>query len=227
MLGGDFYDLARRQDGGVLLLADVMGHGVEAALITMLVKAAFQEAAASTSDPGELLAEMRAHLHRTVPPDRTFVATMIVRLDLHDSSLQLANAGLPHPFVLRGGARRLDEVSLDGRPLGLCDALGHDGYPATGLTLTPGDVLLIASDGIGSVKGARGDHFEDHRLRQALVNLIGRGGRDVIDGLGTEVVDFSHGRRLPDDVNLIAIWPSQESPASNERADTAVCPCQN
>jgi serine phosphatase RsbU (regulator of sigma subunit) len=213
-LGGDFFDLARRHDSGVLMVADVMGHGVEAALITMLVKAAFQEAVAGASDPGQLLVGMRARLRRMVPPDRTFVATMIVRLDLQGSSLEIANAGMPHPFVLRGAARGLDEVVLDGVPLGLLDDLGHDGYPASPLTLAPGDVLLITSDGLGSVEGPAGDYFEDHRLRQELATLTGRGGREVINHLAADAKRFSHGRRLPDDVNLIAVWRTGPGPAT-------------
>jgi serine phosphatase RsbU (regulator of sigma subunit) len=75
-LGGDLYDLAWRRDCAVLLVSDVMGHGVEAALITMLVKAAFQEAAETTGEPGELLLQMNARLRPMLPP-RVFVAAAV------------------------------------------------------------------------------------------------------------------------------------------------------
>jgi sigma-B regulation protein RsbU (phosphoserine phosphatase) len=210
-LGGDFYDLARRPDCGVLLAADVMGHGVEAALITMLVKAAFQEAAATTGDPGELLAEMRAHLSRTVPPNRTFVATLVVRLDLHGPCLQIANAGQPHPFVLRAGEQRLDEIGLDGAPLGLADGFGLGVDPAIRVSLGQDDVLFIASDGLGSVTDSSGEFFGQCRFRQALTGLAGSSGHDVINHLAAEAVVFGHGQCPPDDVNLIAIWRSPQA----------------
>lgn len=203
-LCGDFYDLARRPDGAVLLAADVMGHGVEAALITMLVKAAFQEAAATTSDPPELLAEMRRHLRRFLPPGQAYVAALVVRIEARRAALRLANAGQPHPFVLRGTAGQLDEVAVNGVPLGLADELGLGASPAHNVTLAPGDVLLIASDGLGAVENATGEHLDDGRLREALARLVGRAGDDVITGLAAEALAFGHGR-LPDDVNVIAI----------------------
>ena len=183
MLGGDLYDIVRRDDSGVVLVADVMGHGFEAALIAMLVKAAFQEAAAINSDPGMVLGDMRRRLRRTVPAGRSFVAAAIIRLDPDGAGLQLVNAGLPHPFVLRSAARRLEEIHLDGRPLGLSDEIGDD-CAVNALTLGRADVLLVASDGIGSVEGAGGDHFDEHRLREALARMVGRNGTDVIRAAG-------------------------------------------
>lgn len=114
MLGGDLYDIVRRDDSGVVLVADVMGHGFEAALIAMLVKAAFQEAAAINSDPGMVLGDMRRRLRRTVPAGRSFVAAAIIRLDPDGAGLQLVNAGLPHPFVLgvrHDGSRRFTSTA--------------------------------------------------------------------------------------------------------------------
>jgi sigma-B regulation protein RsbU (phosphoserine phosphatase) len=203
-LGGDFYDLAWRRDCAVLLVADVMGHGAEAALITMLVKAAFQETAESTGEPGELLTQMNARLHRILP-DRVFVAATAAGLDLEGSEVHLANAGLPHPFVLHASERRVEEVRLDGRPLGL---FGGDRQSTCGvrrLSLAPGDVLLIASDGIGSVESVHGECFEDCQLRQVLAELTGQEGRSVLDRLVAQAVDFGRGRPLPDDINLVTV----------------------
>jgi serine phosphatase RsbU (regulator of sigma subunit) len=220
MLGGDLYDIVRRDDSGLVLVADVMGHGFEAALIAMLVKAAFQEAAAVASDPGKVLADMRRRLRRTVPAGRLFVAATIIRLDLDGPGLQLVNAGLPHPFVLRSLARRLEEVQMDGRPIGLSDEVVDD-CAVSALTLARADVLFVASDGIGSIEGAGGAHFDDQRLREALERMVGRNGTDVIHALAAEALTFGRGRRLPDDVNLLTIWrPDAVAPPPDERANS-------
>ena len=166
----------------MLLVADVMGHGVEAAMITMLVKASFQETAESTGEPGELLTQLNARLHRIIP-EYVFVAAAVVRLELEGPDMRLANAGLPYAFVLKTSERRVAEVRLDGRPLGLLQGQSQSPYDVRRLSLAPADVLLIASDGIGSVESARGECFEDHRLRQVLAKLIGQEGRTVIDRL--------------------------------------------
>lgn len=202
-LGGDFYDLAWRPDSAVLLVADVMGHGLEAALITMLVKAAFQETASKTGAPGEILAEMNTRLRRTIPESR-LVAAAIAALDLQGCAIQVANAGLPHPFLLQASARQVEEVRVDGVPLNFPNGWIADGYDVAQLRLARGDVLLLASDGIGSVVSTRGHYFED-RLRSVLKTLTGQDGKAVVDCLAAKAIAFGHGRRLPDDVNLIAV----------------------
>jgi Stage II sporulation protein E (SpoIIE) len=201
-LGGDFYDLSWRRDCAVLLVSDVMGHGVEAALITMLVKAAFQDCADKTGEPAEILRDMNGRLHRTLP-ERVYVAATVARLPLEGSDVQLANAGLPYPFLLRAAPRRVDELRQDGVPLGLFD--GQRDYDVGSVSLSPGDVLLIASDGLGCVESGQDQWFEDHRLRQVLEDLAGQDGRRVVDRLVAEVIEFGHDLPLPDDINLIAV----------------------
>lgn len=204
MLGGDFYDLAWRHDCAVILVADVMGHGAEAALITMLVKAAFLDIAVRTGVPRELLAEMSARLYRLVP-EAVFVAAAVARLDLEGPGVQLANAGLPHPFLLRASERRVEELPLDGVPLGLSASRDPGAHGVSQLSLAGGDVLLIASDGLGSVESDRGQFFDERRMRSVLEGLAGCDGSAVIDRLAFEAVDFGHGRDFADDINLIAV----------------------
>jgi sigma-B regulation protein RsbU (phosphoserine phosphatase) len=204
-LGGDFYDLVRHRDCMVVMVSDVMGHGAEAALITMLLKAVFQDVAASASEPDALLSEMNERLHRMIPQG-VFAAAAVARLGLNGSGVRFANAGLPYPFVLRAAQRRVEQVQVAGLPLGLFGADRNGAYDVCNLTLGPGDVLLIASDGIGSIEGDKGECFEDRRLGQALAGLTGHEGKQVIDSLVAEAVDFGHGRPLLDDINLVAVW---------------------
>jgi serine phosphatase RsbU (regulator of sigma subunit) len=219
-VGGDFYDLAWRHDCALLLVSDARGHGVEAALTTMAVKAAFQESAAETGEPAALLAHMNARLQRILG-EGMFVAAAAARLDLQQPDIQLANAALPYPFVLHASGGRVEDVDLSGLPLGLFG--DRAAYEVRTVTLEPRDVLLIASDGIGTIEGKRGQCFEDHRLRQVLTRLTGHEGRKVIEGLWAEALAFNRGRPLPDDINIIAI--SRRTPGGPgiepaERGDT-------
>jgi serine phosphatase RsbU (regulator of sigma subunit) len=203
-LGGDFYDLVWSRDSALLLVADVMGHGLGAALITMLVKAAFQESAAATADPGALLAGMDVRLQRSLP-ERMFVAAAVAKLDCHGAGIQVANAGLPHPLVVRAARGQVEDVPVDGLPLALPVGPAANAYDSCRLRLEPRDVLLMASDGLGSVAERTGQCFEDRCLRQTLEGLAGRDGRCLIDGLIAEAVRFGRGAALPDDVNLVTV----------------------
>ena len=203
-LGGDFYDFNVDETGAKILVSDVIGHGVQAALTTMLLKGIFQEAAAEAKAPVELLEEMNGRLHR-VMPEGMYAAASVVFLEADKSSLKFANAGLPYPFVLRASHKRLDEVALAGPPLGLFGDASIVQYETRGLDLETGDVMLVGSDGIGSITGENGEMFEDKRMRQVLTELAGKQGSDVIGNLMEKALAFGNDQPLPDDVNLLTI----------------------
>jgi sigma-B regulation protein RsbU (phosphoserine phosphatase) len=207
-VGGDFYDYA--MDGGagaIILVSDVIGHGVQAALSTMLLKGIFQETASKTGDPVDLLTEMNARLYRILP-EGLYAAATVLTLEPGSSMLHFANAGLPYPFVLRSTQKRLDEIALAGPPLGLFGDAALVQYEARSSDLEPGDVFLVGSDGIGSISSEGDELFEDRKLRQVLAELAGRDGEKVIDELMQRALAFGNNQPLPDDVNLVAITRS-------------------
>lgn len=203
VLGGDFYDICRHGSSATLMVADAMGHGAEAALVTMLLKAVFQEFAPQTSHPHELLTKMNDRLFGLIP-EGSFAATTAARFDAGSGEVQISNAGMPYPFVLRAANRSVYKVRLAGVPLGLNVNGGYQEYDVYRVMLTPGDVLLISSDGIGSVERDDGQCFEEH-LSLALTHLVGLAGDQVIESLLAEALEFSGGRPFPDDINLIAV----------------------
>jgi serine phosphatase RsbU (regulator of sigma subunit) len=201
-IGGDFFDVVSRDDAVVLLVSDVIGHGVQAALTTMLLKGVFQESVAETDDPVALLESMNRRLYAVFP--RGMYAAAAAFTFRHGSSeIAYSNAGLPYPFVLRR-SRRLDEVVLPGPPLGLFDGLVLP-FEARTIESEPGDVLLSGSDGIGSISDGEGAMFEDRELRRVLGELAGEDGEVVIQETMKRALAFGNSAPLPDDVNLVAV----------------------
>lgn len=205
-VGGDFFDVARTADDtAVVLVSDVIGHGVQAALTTMLLKGFFQETAAESADSRLLLEEMNRRLH-AVLPNGMYAAAAAFSLRANDPRVQFSNAGLPYPFVLRK-THRLDEIVLSGPPLGLFEGQVLP-FESRTIELDPGDVLLVGSDGIGSIQDAEGSFFEDRELRRVLQGLSGTDGEQVIRELMEEALAFGKNAPLPDDVNLVAFTRS-------------------
>lgn len=206
-VGGDFFDIARpADDTAVLLVSDVIGHGVQAALTTMLLKGFFQETAAEIVDPKALLEEMNRRLH-AVLPSGMYAAAAALSVRANDSRVPFSNAGLPYPFVLRK-TRRLDEIVVSGPPLGLFEARILP-FESRTVELNPGDILLVGSDGIGSIQGEEGSFFEDRELRRTLEGLAGtEDGERVIRELMEQAFAFGKNAPLPDDVNLVALTRS-------------------
>ena len=201
-LGGDFFDVTQDGDRTVVLVSDVIGHGVKAALTTMLLKGVFQEEASQSSDPVALLSRMNERLH-PILPEGMYAAGAVFFLKDGDDEITLSNAGLPYPFVLRK-AGELDEVVVAGPPLGLFETALLP-YEPRSVTLLSGDLVLAGSDGIGSIANDDGDFFEDRELRKTLKELAGRDGPTVVQTMFDRARAFGHDKPLPDDVNLVAI----------------------
>jgi serine phosphatase RsbU (regulator of sigma subunit) len=205
-IGGDFFDLAEVDGGVVLLVSDVIGHGVQAALSTMLLKGVFREAASIHHDPVTLLEDMNRRLHAVLPTGM-YAAAAAFAIRAGSEEIRFANAGLPYPFVLRS-AGRLDEIVLAGPPLGLFE---NDVIPFESRTIVAchGDVMLVGSDGIGSIDNGEGALFEDEELRSVLSSLTGHDGETVIRETMKKAVAFGREAPLPDDVNLVAVTRSR------------------
>jgi len=203
-LGGDYYDYAHTSNGTQILVSDVSGHGVQAALSSMLLKAIFQEAAARAEGPVELLAAMNARLYKFLPSGMYACATALFFAP-SSCRVRFANAGLPYPFLLAAEPRRVDELPLSGLPLGLFDTSGPQSYDQRELEMSPQDVLLIASDGLGDIRGSDDGQFQDAALRQALEELHGGDGTGIIEGLVERAKGFAAGQGYPDDVSLLTV----------------------
>ncbi len=203
-LGGDFIDYVEHADKTVILVADASGHGMQAALTSMLLKASFHDAEGTSATPYELLRNMNSTLHRFLPTGM-FVAAMTLWIGARGSSISLAGAGLPYPFVLRRPERRLDEIAVQGLPLGLIADVQASCYDVREVVLRPADVLLVASDGLGEIRNGAGEQFQDFGLHAALADLIGESGDDLLQTLVDQATAFGNAAPLLDDVSLLAI----------------------
>ncbi len=203
-LGGDYYDVVQNPRGTIFLITDVTGHGVQAALTSMLIKASFHDAAAHAETPQALLQEMNGRLHRFLPSGMYACGT-IVWVPAGEPGLSVSNAGLPYPVVLGSSPKRFDEIPVGGLPLGMFGTEVPIEYDARQLTLDPGDVLLIASDGLGEIRPSGDEQFQDKAQRAAFAELTGRDGHEVIQGLVERAREFNGGDHYDDDITLLAI----------------------
>jgi len=205
-IGGDFFDLAPIKGGVILLVSDVIGHGVQAALSTMLLKGVFRESVSLQQEPLALLEEMNRKLHALLPTGM-YAAAAAFAIRARSGEIPFANAGLPYPFLLRGTGR-LDEIVLAGPPLGLFEN-GIIPFESRTIEARGGDVLLVGSDGIGSIDDGEGALFEDRELRSVLEGLAGQDGETVIRETMKKALAFGKEAPLPDDVNLVAVTRSR------------------
>ncbi|MBI1796020.1 MAG: SpoIIE family protein phosphatase [Candidatus Eisenbacteria bacterium] len=169
-VGGDLYDLYTRRDGTlVLLVGDVTGKGIGAALLMSSFLASARVLYDACTDPAELARRLGAMLHQTTDRKR-FVTGFVATLDPATGALTYVNAG--HPAGLAVAEGRLRELASNGVPFGVMPEFP---YSVQSATLAPGETLAIYTDGIPEAQ--RGEElFGDERLHAEVIAACADGG---------------------------------------------------
>ena len=161
-VAGDFYDfIVADENSAGLLIADVSGHGVPAALIASMVKLAATSQRGKAADPSGVLSGMNAALCGNT--QNQFVTAAYVHLDSEARELRYSAAGHPPMLLLRNGEVR--EIAENGLMLAAFDFAT---YSTAAQKLEPGDRLLLYTDGIVEAASASGEFFG----QQALGSLL-------------------------------------------------------
>lgn len=192
-VAGDLYDFLVLDDthAGVLV-ADVSGHGVPAALIASMVKIAVSSQTRLAAQPAAMLAELNRTLRREVR--RGFVTATYLYFDATRRCVEIANAGHPLPLLVRDGTVR--ELGPHGTLLGRFDAQ----YTAETIDLHPGDRIVAYTDGVIEARNARGEELGLERLQElvrgggpaeAMATAIAAGVRAWRAGAGWEGDDVT------------------------------------
>jgi sigma-B regulation protein RsbU (phosphoserine phosphatase) len=163
-VAGDLYDFVAADDARAgLLVADVAGHGVPAALIASMVKIAVSSQSHLAHDPAAMLTALNETLRRDVR--RALVTATYLYFDTAQQCVAVANAGHPSPLLFRHSAVR--ELAPAGVFLG---RFGTVRYEAQQTALAAGDRIVAWTDGIVEARDARGEPFGDDRLRAMIQN---------------------------------------------------------
>ena len=201
-VGGDLYDVARLDDGRILLLlADVSGKGMGAALLASNILASFR-AFYNTKDFGLLGATCgvsKQLLTFTRPGD--FATLFIGLLDPGANSLQFINAGHNPPLVIRsnGGTEYL---GASGIPLGVMD---FGSWKEESVDLLAGDSIFVFTDGIPEAVNSRDEQFGDERLEELALECTGQTPKEFADSVMAEVDKFIGEFPRSDDITMMIL----------------------
>ena len=193
-LGGDWWDAFTLPDGRtVLTVGDVAGHGVTAATAMSQVRTALRAYMLDGRSPAECVDRLDVLVQALLPGQTATV--VVAAIDPASGRVELANAGHPPPLVLTGGACR--QLPSAGRPL-LGVAFGQ--ARTDELTLAPGDVLLMYTDGLVERRGIEIDESIDRLSAAAVAADHSRPLESWIDALLTAVPGT-----LDDDLTIVAL----------------------
>ncbi len=203
-VGGDFYDFlgARGTDGSLdVVIGDVTGKGVPAALMMAFTRAVMRASADPTSLPSDVLRKTNHHLIRDGRAG-LFVTALYLSLDLQRGDVLLANGGHDAPLWIHGPGRRTRLVTSRSSILGAFPSLDVEDRR---IHLDPGDALVLYTDGVTEARDPRRRLFGERRLRTIAATSASMGASAIASRLVDAVRRFSGGLPMADDLTVVAI----------------------
>jgi len=207
-VGGDFFNFLVLSDTKVgVLVSDVMGHGVRAALVTAMIRGLVEEIKPLAGDPGQFLAEMNRSLVEVLrQTDKTMFATAFYMvLDTADGTLLFASAGHPIPLHLARTRGVVESLSFGRERAGPVLGLFTDSnYVTARLTMTPGDAVIIYTDGLFEALNATGEQYGETRLRD-ITTQPHDSTAALLEKLVADVQQFAGSQSFEDDVCVVGV----------------------
>lgn len=203
-VAGDLYDFLNFESHALgIMVADVMGHGVPAALISSMVKVSVTSSIERTAKLSTVLMELNTTLCREAPGQYT--TAVCVALDHETSSGKYSSAGHPPPLLWHSTAQMLEKLDSEGLLLGV--RRGEE-YVEKEFSFHRGDRLLVYSDGLTEAESDSGANFGDFRLPALIRAEERRSTEDFATLLLTEVRAWCRKAGTPnqsDDITFVVI----------------------
>jgi PAS domain S-box-containing protein len=209
---GDFYDFFRHDDTCIdVIVADVMGKGVPAALLAAATKSNFLEAlchliaisrGGRMPEPKEIVTLAHADMVRQLIDLESFVTLSYVRLDLARRRLELVDCGHTGMLALRENSAACEIVHGDNLPLGIQEGEIFDQIQ---MTFASGDLFLFFSDGLTELRDLYGESYGAGRLAESVRRHRMLEPRSLVDAIRAEALAFAQSDRLNDDLTCVAV----------------------
>jgi serine phosphatase RsbU (regulator of sigma subunit) len=189
-IGGDFFDVVVTSRGLAVVVADVCGKGISAALLASILQGMIYSQLENNVPLLETVAAVNRFL--CAKDLGAKYATLVLLLLRPDGTAELVNCGhIPPVLVGRNGATRIDAANV---PVGL---IPDAAYESTRVQLAPGDRLLVVTDGVTEAENPDGEFFGDKNLEAVAAAA------NPFEQLFSRVQEFCCGRALDDDCTVV------------------------
>lgn len=200
---GDFYDYLALPDGSLaVVVGDVCGHGFSAALLMASISAHLRSFALEHSDIREILDHLNTVLCQEIEGDR-FATLLLVQIDSSARSIRYLNLGHPSGYIIGPSGGVKDEIPSSTLPLAIQCPLELP--PCGEAPLEPGDVVLLATDGILEASSPDGAMFGAERMLEVVLMNRYRSAGEIAGNLQRAVLDFAGQIDPQDDVTAVVI----------------------
>jgi serine phosphatase RsbU (regulator of sigma subunit) len=208
-VSGDFFNVFALSDTRAgIIICDVMGHGMRAALVTAIMRGLVEQLLPVANQPGQFLSAINQSLHTILQrTDVPMLATALyLVVDIEEGQAQFVNAGHPSAVRIqrRGGVAEFlkDYDPRHGPALGLFQTAE---YPVGSLPISVDDFFLLYTDGLFEVTGQNQQEYGQERLLRTIRDRVQLPPDPLFDEILEHVKQFASGREFDDDVCLVGV----------------------
>ncbi len=190
-IGGDFFDLVQTPDGLIMVITDVCGKGISAAILASILQGLVYSQALAGVPLSQIVSTANSFLCNKELGEK--YATVVVAKLTPDGKLEYVNCGHVPPLVVR--QHKIVKLEQSNLPVGLLRDVGYD----TGVQqLQPGDRFLVVTDGVTEAEDPKGDFYGYERLEEVAKS-------QELDGIFQSIRDYAQGVPFNDDCTIFEL----------------------
>lgn len=200
-IGGDYYDYLHRDRERIdLVIADVSGHSIGAALLIAETRAFIRAKSESLQGPAQIIRAVNSFILTDLDRAEMFITLFYASYDAINQTLRYASAGHNNPMIWRAGTGQCDHLDVNGLILGVKpDVI----YEEKETEMASGDILILFTDGLTEAESRSGDFFGEERLEELLCEYHMLPSAQIIDRIMEQARLFTGTRSFRDDVTIV------------------------
>ena len=204
-IGGDYFDFLGKQEYPnapfSIVVGDITGHGVDAALLMTTARAFLRMRAAQSGNISDIITEMNRHLALDVLDTGRFMTLFYMAIDPQNEHLQWVRAGHDPAILYDPKQDIFEELAGTGIALGVTDDFRYEEYNKTGIA--NGQIVAIGTDGIWEACNPGGEMFGKKRFQNVIRKYSKEKATDIIGAVYGELYQFTKGIKSEDDITLV------------------------
>jgi serine phosphatase RsbU (regulator of sigma subunit) len=198
-VGGDYYDFNIGIDGTLTVaIGDATGHGMKAGTIVSMIKALF--ASGGSKMDMKTYFKQSSDALKGIELGRLMMAFLMLRIN--SNKLHFANAAMPPVYIYKKQSKDVEEIMINGMPLG---AIKDFPYQIREMEISPGDTILLLSDGLPELKNGKDEHYGYDRVKDEFNSVAEKSPDEIVDYLNNSAAEWINGVEPDDDVTFVVI----------------------
>lgn len=202
-VAGDFFNFYKISDEEVgIVIADASGHGIPAALLTMMASAAFSFNSRKGGTTAEICARSNQEVHRAIGDIGSYLTVFYLKVNLKTLEVEFTNAGHHYAIVYRRKTNTIEHWNTEGMFIG---AFAEANYGFDRSKLEPGDKIVMYTDGFDESRNEEGEFFGEERIDDFLLKNKDLHPKEFAEKLYEELLVFCNYAPGWDDRTLVVI----------------------